>query len=498
MSTPSPQPQAHSRWIWPFEILEQIGEGGMGVVYRARYVVNDRQVALKMVPADVADKTALVRFERELEVLKTLRHPHIVRCFGGVCEDKRRFYAMELLEGGSLEDQLQAKGKLPWEQVVEYGLQMCEALECSHSKGVVHRDVKPSNFLLTSTGELKLSDFGLASVLAARKITATGKTAGTFLYMAPEQIRGQDITSRTDLYALGCVLYELVTGEVPFFGETPGATLHLHCFTPPSRPSEKVFDLPIQMERIILRLMEKDPAARYESAAAVARELKSIHQTVTVSVRSERHGNYPTGYHIPLKESQGHEQARTVQMPVMSMPAVSWNANRLLVGLLAVSLLGNVLLMLTRDSSGPRWKGLWMQALQSGNEPLQIAAIDSLGKMASRDSESLQKLTDLTGSENARIRAAAAQGLGTAGASASGRLPVLVKMQKQDADEEVRRMAEFAQNSIRQAGPDRRIPWGALILTFMLSLGVIAGIYYWFRRDETSPGSWSEAPSSES
>ncbi len=176
-----------SRWIWPFELLERIGEGGMGVVYRARYVINDREVAVKMLPDDVSSPTVLARFEREMEVLKGLRHPHVVRSFGGVCEDKHRFYAMELVEGGSLESRLRERGRLPWEQVVDFGIQMCSALQYLHDNGVVHRDVKPANFLIAGNGQLKLSDFGLASVIAARRITTAGKTAGTLLYMAPNR-----------------------------------------------------------------------------------------------------------------------------------------------------------------------------------------------------------------------------------------------------------------------------------------------------------------------
>ena len=244
-----------SKWIWPFELLEQIGEGGMGVVYRARYVVNDRQVALKMLPADVTDETALARFERELAVLKSLKHPNIVRCFGGSCENKRRFYAMELIEGGTLEDLLRTHKKLRWERVVEYGIQMCSALDASHRANVIHRDVKPSNFLIADDGTLKLSDFGLASVAASRRITAAGKTAGTFLYMAPEQIRGHAVTPQTDMYALGCVLYELITGKPPFVAETPAATLHMHCHAEPERPTTKALDCPPALEEIILTLM---------------------------------------------------------------------------------------------------------------------------------------------------------------------------------------------------------------------------------------------------
>ncbi len=274
-----------SRWLWPFELLERIGVGGMGQVYRARYVVKNIEVAVKILPDDVTDKTALARFERETAVLKNLRHPNIVRCFGGVCEDKRRFYAMEFISGGSLEDELHRRGQLPWELVIEYGLQMCAVLDCSHRHGVIHRDVKPGNFMVGEKGELKLGDFGLASIAAGRKITTEGKTAGTLLYMAPEQIRGETITPQTDLYALGCVLFELIAGRPPYLGNTPAETLHMHCKDPVPRVTQYCLECPATLEQIISKLMEKKSETRPVSALEVARQLRIVTQTVTVVER---------------------------------------------------------------------------------------------------------------------------------------------------------------------------------------------------------------------
>src|SRR6185369_6147054 len=174
-----------------FELEEQIGAGGMGVVYRARYVGNDRKVALKLLPQHVATNPALAaRFEREMAILKDLRHPHIVHCFGGTCEGDQWFYAMQLVEGGSIDKLLRDRGVLPWERVVEYGLQICSALQHAHQRGVIHRDVKPANLLLTVKDKIKLSDFGLALVTDESRLTAAGKAVGTYYYMAPEQIRG--------------------------------------------------------------------------------------------------------------------------------------------------------------------------------------------------------------------------------------------------------------------------------------------------------------------
>jgi len=483
MTTSQSQPATNSRWIWPFEILEQIGEGGMGVVYRARYVVNGRQVALKMVPSEIADKTALARFERELEVLKTLRHPNIVRCFGGVCEDKRRFYAMELLEGGSLEDQLQAKKRFPWDQVVQYGLQMCAALACSHEKGVIHRDVKPSNFLLTPSGQVKLSDFGLASVSTAHKITASGKTAGTFLYMAPEQIRGHEVTPRTDLYALGCVLFELVTGDVPFLGETAGATLHMHCYSVPPRPTEKALDCPLQLERIILKLMEKEADKRYQSALELAEDLKTVHETVTYT-NHERARNFPLGY--PQKEdSPPALNKKTKELPRRIETA--WNSPVVLLlgSLLLLSLIGNSLLW-RQSGELSRWKSEWTRAAGSSVEAVRIDAIETAGRMARHDSRQLNVLVAAMGDSSDSVRAAAVRTTGEAGAVAINEVPLLLKIQKSDESEEVRQSAMVAIERIRSSGSE---PAGGKFWWILLTLSVLGagGGYWYWKRQQDNP-----------
>ncbi len=233
------------RWIWPFELLDKLGEGGMGVVYRARYVVDNRHVAVKLLPPNIGNEMILSRFEREVEILKTLRHPHIVRCFGGKCEGNQHFYAMELVEGGTLDKLIEQQNKLSWEAAVQFALQMAAGLAFAHERGVVHRDVKPGNFLITPGGKLKLSDFGLATVEAASRITAAGKTMGTFPYMAPEQIRGRPpVSPQTDLYALGCVIFEMVTGRTPFVGESPAEVMHKHLDDVPPRIHEFASNCP--------------------------------------------------------------------------------------------------------------------------------------------------------------------------------------------------------------------------------------------------------------
>ncbi len=267
-----------SRWIWPFELLDKLGEGGMGVVYRARYVGNDRHVAVKLLPSDAAANTTLLaRFEREMEVLKQLRHPNIVHCFGGTCESEQRFYAMELIEGGTLSDVIRSKGRLSLEVALDFAIQMCHALQYAHERGVIHRDIKPSNFLMTKRGQIKLSDFGLVTIVAGRRLTATGRTMGTVEYMSPEQIRGKPaLTHRSDLYALGCVIFEMLTGKPPYQGESAVEIMHKHLKEPVPHLSLTRFDGPRQLDQLVFELLSKTPERRPGSAKEVGELLEDM------------------------------------------------------------------------------------------------------------------------------------------------------------------------------------------------------------------------------
>jgi len=478
MAVKQPTETGNTKWIWPFELLEQIGEGGMGVVYRARYVVNDRQVALKMLPPDVNDKTTLARFERELEVLKNLKHRHIVRCFGGSCENKRRFYAMELIEGGTLEDKLEERGKLEWEQIVQYGLQMCSALHASHQAGVVHRDVKPSNFLITPDGHLKLSDFGLASVNAASKITAAGKTAGTFLYMAPEQIRGEEVTPSTDLYALGCVLYELVTGAPPFKGATPAATLHLHCHGEVTRPTETAFNCPATLEKLILQLLEKKPENRPSSAAEAGKLLKGVNQTITVV--EPRRGSEFESSSVKLRADKKPAESAA---PRTSGPVISRWKVMVLVALLAVSTMANATMFFTPSSSN-KWRERWGEAAKSSHVQVRVEAIHAMSEMVSSDPHSLDGL--LVGVEDPEpiVRIAALQGLRDSGDLAKEHIPTLMSIQKNDLDASVRTAAVDAVEVIKNAEPSVDFPWfGVVFSTLLLAVSGVA-VMMWYQAKE--------------
>jgi serine/threonine-protein kinase len=271
-----------NRKIGPFELGEKLGAGGMGIVYRAVYTKTGIPCAIKVLAPDVNDSTAVQqRFEREIAILKKLQHPHIVRYYGGGKVGNQRFYAMELVPGGSLESYLKAKRKLPWEEALEFARQIAEALEHAHNAGVIHRDLKPANLLMTPDRQLKLTDFGIARDTTATALTAAGKTVGTYAYMAPEQIRGKPpVDRRTDLYALGCVLFEMLTGETPFEGDNPGDVLVKHLQEEPLRVTSFAPDCPIWLEDLVFRLLEKDPENRPYDALAVQVALEEVRQKV--------------------------------------------------------------------------------------------------------------------------------------------------------------------------------------------------------------------------
>ena len=275
--------------LGPFQIVQRLGVGGMGMVYEAIYRKKGdkpRKVAVKLLAPDLGgDDQLIARFNREMEILKKLKHPNIIRYYGGGSIDNRRFYAMEVLSGGALDVIIREKGRLSWEQTLEYAHQIASALEHAHGAGVIHRDLKPANLLLSKDGRIKLTDFGIARDTQRTALTADGKTVGTMAYMAPEQITGQHpITRRTDLYALGCVMYQMLTGETPFGQETeepknrptaPEIMLR-HIEEVPRDVRELAHDCPIVVERLIMELLAKEPDDRPFDALAVQVKLEEL------------------------------------------------------------------------------------------------------------------------------------------------------------------------------------------------------------------------------
>ena len=270
------------RLIGPFLIEKRLGIGGMGVVYKANYTKNGADVALKVLPLVLtANKKLVDRFDREMAILKKLKHPRIVQFYGGGEQDGQHFYAMEFINGGTLAELLQEQGRLPWQQVVEFGMQICEALEHAHEHGIVHRDLKPANLFLGQDGKLRLGDFGIARDSDATALTATGSTVGTHAYMAPEQITGKlPISNKTDLYALGCVMFEMLTGRVPFKGAASMEVLLKHINEPPAKIRTEVMDCPVFLEQVVLQLLAKSPDKRPHDALMVQVALEEVLERV--------------------------------------------------------------------------------------------------------------------------------------------------------------------------------------------------------------------------
>jgi hypothetical protein len=266
-----------------YRLEQPIGRGGMGEVWRATDLRLRRPVALKVLPSDLAsDQRSVARFRREAETAAALQHPGITVVFD---IDAHRdsagetvFLVMELLDGTNLRTVIDAApGGLPVAVAVAYATQVADALAAAHARGIVHRDIKPPNLMVSPEGRVRLCDFGIAHLMVATtELTAAGSSLGTPSYMAPEQFRAEPVDPRTDLYALGCVLYELLTGAQPFDGGgNPHALLHQHLNQPPPAPRFRRPDVPEPLDRLVLDLLAKNPAERPPSADAVAAFLRS-------------------------------------------------------------------------------------------------------------------------------------------------------------------------------------------------------------------------------
>jgi serine/threonine-protein kinase len=269
--------------VGPFEIEKQLGSGAMGAVYRAKYRKTGKRVAIKVMLAGMGgNETALARFEREWEVLKQLKHRNIVQFYIAHQFQGAPYYAMEYIEGEPLDQVLRRRGRLTWEEMVDIGKQICAALQHAHDQGIVHRDLKPSNLMMTPDGTLKLTDFGIAKDLDVTQLTAANCTVGTAAYMSPEQCRGErNLSHKSDLYSLGIVLYELLTGQKPFKCETTMDMFLAHVQGTFERPSRVVLDIPVWLDTLVCQLLEKDPAQRPFDAAMVAQALDKVAEKVT-------------------------------------------------------------------------------------------------------------------------------------------------------------------------------------------------------------------------
>ncbi len=289
--------------LGPYHLHEVLGRGGMGTIYLGVDQDNGQRVAIKVLAPSYANHAGFrERFEAEILSLEKLKHPNIVELYGYGEQEGILYYAMELIEGPSLQHELRAGRRFGWREVIDMGVDICHALKHAHDHGIVHRDIKPANLLLVKNPEtIKLSDFGISKLFGNTQITIEGGVVGTADYMSPEQAEGSGVTIRSDLYSLGGVLYCLLAGRPPFLGKSIADVLHQLKYNEPIPLQRFVPDVPQELDFVVQQLLSKDPKDRIPTARALANRLNAIKHAL--SLREDESGSV---LHLDIDHDDSH------------------------------------------------------------------------------------------------------------------------------------------------------------------------------------------------
>lgn len=285
-----------------YEITDLIGVGGMANVYRGRDIMENRLVAVKILKNEYSENEEFVRrFRNESKAIAVLSHPNIVKIYDVGYENNMQYIVMEYIDGITLKEYIEQQGMLKWRDCVHFTIQILRALQLAHDRGIVHRDIKPQNVMLLSDGSIKVMDFGIARFSREVEASSSEKTMGSVHYVSPEQAAGARTDERGDIYSVGVMMYEMLTGRKPFNGDTPAAVALKHMNEAPVPPSQIVSSIYPGLEDIILHAMEKDPAKRYQSASGMIRDIEAFKQDQSITFG---YSDYTSDLHLSRQDSQ--------------------------------------------------------------------------------------------------------------------------------------------------------------------------------------------------
>jgi serine/threonine-protein kinase len=328
-----------------YRVEQELGRGGMAKVYRGEDIVLGRNVAIKILAPQFADDPNFVtRFRREAQAAARISNQHLVSVFDTGSDDGVHYIVMEFVEGRTLAEYLTGGGRIMPDRAIDIAMDVCRALEAAHAQGVIHRDIKPGNIMLNQRGDVKVTDFGIARMATtAETIAQTAAVLGTASYLSPEQAQGQQVDGRSDIYSLGCVLFEMVTGRPPFLGESPVAVASKQVLEQPTPPSKLNRDVTPDLDAVILRAMAKNPANRYQSAEEMRADLERVRRGLPVEATPLLPAPAPGS-----TQAIAREAASTAVLPPPEPERSRWWIP-VLVTLLILGVLGAVLFVVAQN-----------------------------------------------------------------------------------------------------------------------------------------------------